>query len=576
MNEEVLKHGTPVRSETILFVGAGATASLAMPTTEQQADFLWKLCDENLTDEEIKEKIKSIECFRFYIERICDLLHVLDSGESGVGSVELNSDWVPRAFPDVASNDVEQTVLRLRKKYDWYALKLIASAKKGLSSDDKARENYLQEVFTLIDACLREDRGFMVYSPNSAKKIFLSVDRLKAARECLIYLINTAFACAWKNLLAEEEWETKVSPYIKFCKRLAQMMQEEGVTLANVGKRPDKAEFYKLSYSIVTTNFEPLFLWFVWQGHNYVNHECDLRVGDPGRKLKLLMNFPSTVGMRKPADPELESCVWFPCTDAVAQSINNEKYAGERFFRLGMYSPVHGMTNFRHCPICGRLNFYPGDTWDEKTTTLFPNGIIKGFDWGQKPRTKQEIEAHKIGEYDALECHFCGTLTYSYDNFMFMQTQLKTTAPSFIKEMTDDALSQIAGAKHIVLLGYSLPLDDAIWGSLLTVMSRRPAGERLYCSVVGFVSGADDKWISGEDMYSYVEEMEKDGRKEDVRCIRNAMTVFGKENVRAYMKGVPNVFRDFSEQSVRSLMFPSDTESGWKISSFQTKYVVRN
>ena len=32
--------------ETILFVGAGATQALAMPTSYEQAKFLWNVCDE--------------------------------------------------------------------------------------------------------------------------------------------------------------------------------------------------------------------------------------------------------------------------------------------------------------------------------------------------------------------------------------------------------------------------------------------------------------------------------------------------------------------------------------------------
>ena len=120
----------------------------------------------------------------------------------------------------------------------------------------------------------------------------------------------------------------------------------------------------------------------------------------------------------------LSADIWFPCTEAVAQNVNNPTYNDNRIFRLGMYYPVHGMSVTRHCPKCGRLNLYMGDTWNENSKTLFPNGIIEPFNWGQVPRTEQEKDAHKRGEYDALECYFCGELTHSYDNFMFMQTQL--------------------------------------------------------------------------------------------------------------------------------------------------------
>ena len=558
--------------ETILFVGAGATQKLAMPPTSEQASFLWNICEEEpLTVKTIESFAK---CFEDYGESVALMAFVLDGGADGTGTIDLTDERLGQAFPCVQKGELEKLVQNLRRHYDWGALKLIAKSKKGNSSEKKPRDDYLQEVFTLMDVCIRDGRGFEI--DVNSEMVFLPIERIKAAYETLILLINTMFACAWQKLINEDWGQKLLVPYRKFFHSLAVFMQKEAREFERQGCAFNKRGFYQFSYSLVTTNFEPLFLWFIWNAHDKVNHGAEVRIGNPGRVLKLLMNFPNSVGMRKPADPDLSPEIWFPCTEAVAQNVNNPKYADNRLFRLGKYFPVHGMSVTRHCPKCGRLNLYMGDSWNENSKTLFPNGIIAPFKWGQEPRTEQEKAAHRRGEYDALECHFCGALTHSYDNFMFMQTQLKQKPPSFIREATDEALADITHAKHIVLLGYSMPLDDAIWGSLLSMMSRRKDGERLYCSVVATYDPDGPKgWLYGKDLEDYLAAKGKlVVDKENVRAINNAITVFGKENVRAYVQGIPNVFGEGTESDVVDLLYPYD-QPGWSIEAFTPNGIVR-
>ena len=560
--------------ETILFVGAGATQQLAMPPTSEMAKFLWDICDGDPLSVTVIEKTK---CFEGRGKDVALMAFVLDGGANGNDAIDLNDERWGHAFPGVQKEDVEKLVRNLRRHYDWGALKLIAKGKKGETTDEKPRDEYLQEVFTLMDVCIRDGRYFDICDGD--KMLFLLVERIKAAYEVLILLINTMFACAWQKLLETAGGQEKLKPYRKFFHSLALLMQEEAQQFERQGCAFNKREFYQLSYSLVTTNFEPLFLWFTWMAHKEVNKDTEMRLSNPGRMLKLLMNFPNSLGMRKPADngDELSPDIWFPCTEAVAQNVNNPKYVDNRVFRIGKYFPVHGMSVTRHCPKCGRLNLYMGDTWDENSATLFQNGIIEPFKWGQEPRTEQEKVALTRGEYDALECHFCGALTHSYDNFMFMQTQLKQRPPSFIREATDEALADITHAKHIVLLGYSMPLDDAIWGSLLSMMSQRKEGDKLYCSVVATYDPDGPKgWIYGKELDDYLNSKnELVNDKEKVRAINNAITVFGKENVRAYVQGVPSVFGSGEIEDVRNLLYPYN-QDGWDIKEFTAAGVSRN
>lgn len=565
------------RPETILFVGAGASQALSMPTTNDQAGIPWAFCDQKLTKDAVEKVTEASGCFKGYGQILVDMLTVIDGGSTGDEVPEFSDDFKKRVFPELADAQIDSLVFRLRRHYDWGALKLVAKAKKGDSKDTKPIDCYVQMIFTLIDACTREGRGFAVYDDKGGR-IFLSVNRLKAARETMVLIENTMFACAWAKLVKNEH--DKLMPYRKFFYSLAKLMQDEGRRFEAAGWKSNLPEFYQFSYSLITTNFEPLFLWFIWTAHDKVNHETSVRLGNPGRLLKLLMNFPNTVGMRKPNDmgdaSQPSPDIWFPCTDAVAQNVNSPKYTDNRIFRIGKYYAVHGMSNTRHCPMCGRLNLYMGDTWNEDSQSLFLNGIIGNLPWKQVARTDDEREAHKGGEYDALSCHFCGERTHSYDNFMFMQTQLKNLPPSFIKETTDEALAGIAGAKHIVLLGYSMPIDDAIWGSLFTAMSRRKEGEKLYCSVAAtYDKDGPDGWLYGSKLDDYIE-LHKHNRDkyENVRAIENAVAVFGKENVRAYVRGIPGVFGDGTIEDVKQLMYPHD-QSGWNIPEFTEDGVVR-
>lgn len=540
--------------ETILFVGAGATASLSMPQTSKISEFLWDICDvEDLTTHSVFGEIRFLD--KKFNNDVALMAYVLDSGYDGSNDIDFNDPFFKKALPDVSSQAIRKTVSNLRKHYDWSALRLILKSKKGDNKGKLDGRDFTQEVFTLMDVCLRDERGFEVF--HNGKTIFLTVDRIKAAYETLILFINTMFAYAWNQLITNAP--NVLNRYSDFFISLAKLMQDEAREKENKGLKFNKPDFYRFSYSVVTTNFDPLFLWLIWKAHDRVNHRSDVRIGCPGRSLKLLMNFPNSLGMRKPADvgdDSLSPYIWFPCTEAVAQNVNNPKYNDNRIFRLGMYYPVHGMSNTRKCPKCGRLNLYIGDSWEEKSKTLFPNGIINQFKWGQEPRTDKERNAHDCGEYDALECHFCGQITHSYDNFMFMQTQLKRLPPSFIKEATDEALAAISHAKHIVLLGYSLPIDDAIWGSLLSMMTCRKTGERVFCSVVATrdVNGPD-KWLMGSELDNYIKQKESQD-KEKVRAIKNAITVFGKENVRAYVRGIPDVFHNGTIDDVKALMYP--------------------
>lgn len=530
---------TPLRSETLIFLGAGATAALKMPTTEEQGRILFSLHHK----EAVFENDFDFPCFGEYRRDVCDLITILNYRRGEEYDIDdTQNRAAERCFPDAVPAERRQRILSLRRCYDWPTLRAVGEIVDGTANGNMPEE-FTQSVFTTIDACLRENRG--IFYNND----LIAPEKLRAARELYILLINTMFACAWQQLCRTDR--DLLEPYRRFAETLAELMRQRAGEHEDF--KHDLRKYYLFDYSILTTNFEPVFLWLIWQAHRKFNRKKDFLVGSPSRQLQLFIDFPNTVAMRKPAEQgeALSDAIWYSFSEAAVQKLNDPNHLSDRTIKTGKYYAVHGSSLFRLCPVCGRLNMHGGDSWDMYSPTVFSPGPTKNLSWGCKPRTDAEKAAHRRGEYDAESCLFCGALTHAHDNYMFMQTKLKTESPSFIREITDEAISAIRGAKHIILLGYSLPPDDTIWRSILTAMTAEKSRE-LYCSVV-CGKGGPQKWLVGSELESY---LSGNGAKND--AVKNALSIFNRERLRAYVGGIPQVFGDGSEETVRELIYGTD------------------
>jgi len=556
----------PTNPETILFVGAGATAKLDMPPTNDQAKILFELCDHPATAERI-----AAPCFDLFRQDVADMLNILDFPNNDISYFSREQESIMRKFFAGVDKDIaRQRVVSLRQDFDWPALKYAARTCKR--DNQVIPSNFLQNVYDLIDVLLREDRGLSI-TVNS-RLIFLPPRRLTAGRNMMILLMNTMFACAYQKLIRSEDGKNKIEPYAQFAESLALHMQKEADHLSEFPA--DDRRFYLFSYAVLTTNFDPIFLWLIYQAHYKVNRYSPAGHGIPSRSLQLMLDFPNTLGMRRLAESgePLNSAIWYPVTEAAVQKINDRHHKADRAVRIGKYYFVHGSANFRQCPRCGRLTLALGDSWDFDSATLFPSGIFKPFFWGNQPRTEQETEAYQRREYDAIECTFCGELTHTQDNFIHTQTHFKGKSPSFIKEITDQALADLPTAKHVVLLGYSFPTDDAIWYADFTAMLNLSETHRVYCSVVCGYDGSD-QWIYGNDLIEHLEKYGKEANRDKYGCtvIENAIRIFGKDYVRAYTGGIPQVFHNGDMETVIELLYPH--KYPWNNTGFNKEGVIR-
>ncbi len=571
----------PCHSETVLFIGAGASNQLNMPTTDEQAKILYRLCEK----ERASENLIEARCFEDCKKDVVDLLNLLDYPGNNLGYfTEEQETFMTSAFPTASSEETRARALSLRRSFDWPALKHVARLLKGQGQQSSENENppgdYLQKVYDLMDVLLRENRGLTMLDAEE-KECFLPPERLRGGRECLIYLMNLMFACAWRKLAGTADGQETLKPYRQFADTLAELMCDEARNLDAIPL--DNPRYYFFSYSVLTTNFEPIFLWLIYQAHRKANHDLPDRVGNPGKKLQLMLDFPNTLAMRPLSDEEhpeegdLHNKLWYPVTASVAQRINDEKHQSDRVVRIGKYYFVHGSCNFRQCPRCGRLSLNLGDSWNENSPTLFPPGPTKAFSWDIIPRTEAEREAHRRGEYDAMECLFCGQMTHAQDNFMHTQTHFKGQSPSFIKEITDEALASLTCVRHVVLLGYRFPPDDTIWTSNFIAMLNRHKGRETYCSVICGYDGSDN-WKYGAELEAHLNRYNKyksDG-KYGIEPILNAVNLFGKEHVRAYTGGIPQVFHHGDKAWIREMLYPSSGPWKGKIQEFTPDGVERN
>jgi alkanesulfonate monooxygenase SsuD/methylene tetrahydromethanopterin reductase-like flavin-dependent oxidoreductase (luciferase family) len=135
-------------------------------------------------------------------------------------------------------------------------------------------------------------------------------------------------------------------------------------------------------------------------------------------------------------------------------------------------------------------------------------------------------------------CAHCDALTYAQHTTTIMQSNLKKTPPPFIQEIQNDLRVAVEAAKHIILFGYSLPPDDVTYRAFFAARKKRG---NVRCSVV-VGTEFEDVWYEAAEIDDLLKEMKKN--EPPATTLHAARDIFGKDNVRFYGGGIPNVFCD--------------------------------
>lgn len=118
-------------------------------------------------------------------------------------------------------------------------------------------------------------------------------------------------------------------------------------------------------------------------------------------------------------------------------------------------------------------------------------------------------------------------------------SNFKAQPPTFIDEVQRDLRVATQSANHIILMGYSLPPDDVAYCAFFSARKRR--GESLRCSVVTDCNYGDI-WHHPVEIDDLLETMKK--CEPPHTTLEAARDQFGRDNIRFYGGGIPQVFYD--------------------------------
>ena len=543
---------TPFWSETSILLGSGAIASLGVPTTYQMGRVIHCLSERG-DDITIIDRLKETNRFYKIETELGSFLQILGDSlkESWESFTEDSVELAKKILPDnLTEEKVSTRISQWRAHYDWNALRRLA-LKIPVESNDYAM--YLTDLYNTIDGNLSISQGVPVYDEFMNKKAFLQPYKLRSARNLLILLCNLMIACSYYK--TREEYPDAFKPYIDFTKILYKKMIQEAIDLDCLPY--NRRLFYLMSYSFISFNFDPIFIWFRYK----LNYDLNLNpayIGKDNIPVRLYHDFASYLAIRDNEDRNLFN-IYYPVNETIARHQNGQPDRN-RLFRVSKFYFVHGCTNMRECDNCGKESIIWGDMKD------FPNDLFlappfKTTIFKSVPHSVEEKKEHDDGSYDAIQCSFCGNMTYANNSTMIMQSSYKGGHSSFIEEIQRDAKVSIAGAKHILLLGYSFPPDDVVWRNSIIAKQQN---KDIYCSVVVGYLG-EDKWIEGEELTYYIYHVKNNQKEKNwvhfgIKTIETAISIFKEDHVRAYTGGIPNVWcsdgKTVNEERIKDLLYP--------------------
>ncbi len=539
---------TPTHSETLVFIGAGATAKLGMPSSNDQTTIFRDLCK--------KEVSKEASLSNFFsgpdLQKVVAFLSFLDNDNF----YEASDDDLKSAkivYGEQTDSLLKKRILELRTEYDWNAAKKIIK----ICPYNKANDNLIRDVYSIIDGKLLSHQSLKISVEKNEE--ILSESRLQGARNFLTLFINMLFASAW-NKIADGEKSEEFNQYKKFINSFDRLMQKEARDFYRKYS-VESRDFYLFTTSFVSFNFEMVFPWLFMNSHYELNHQNSYMQDRP---LKLWLDFGCEHRGRKTnSDGEIVSTLEF--TEAVASRENEDEHIGSELNRCGKFYFAHGSSNWRECPVCGRMTFYSGysrNKWSYKSKELTSPFPIPLFGMDKiNSLTAKENEWRKQLRFDSLQCMHCGAETVASDAPMIMQTMYKSTPTSFLEEIQRNVKVSLEKARHIVLLGYSLPVDDTIWQHAFAegVRSRIDTDKVAFCSVVVGYKG-ESHWLYKDELESYINNHKNSDDGYSIDAIENAIAIFGKEKVRAWTGGIPQVFGTCTEKDVKDLFYPDFVE----------------
>lgn len=553
---------------TVLFWGAGATMSLGMCTTAQQGEVFFALSRKGPQEHYAACLKSSSAVFGSHFETVCDLLELLDDAEpggkllsgcrmSGFSGKQLS--LLEKYGDDFGRTEEERKnrLIMMRMRYDWAAamrvlrtnrndVKLDAATDKEAPSD-----TFVQDVYCFIDANVAAGTGVHIFDDgdDSSRSDFIDVVRLRAAKAAMIMFLNLMFAAAWDGV---RELDEKLQPYKNFFRLLADYRARE----------PFAAEKGVSHVRVVSMNFDPLFWWFMKNADEEYNRHP--RFAGSGHSPLILGEEIDQVDAARPMGECLAPVAGDVLGASTARFVNehgdreNERCLA-KYQTLKTFFP-HGSPNLKICHCCGKTTLYQGNELSWNSRSLFPPFFMKDVAWGcvaaldalgaEGSRRDERMKWYE-GELDYVQCRNCGQGIRMCDTEMLVQSGLKMQPSWLLQRIAHDVDAEVMQAEHVILLGYSLPKDDAIWVAELKARCQR-VSERVCCSLVGFHREAPAEWMGWRQLKEY----QSEHKDLDMRPMEMVRSIFGEDNVRFHLQGFPAMAQN--EKTLKKLLNPAD------------------
>jgi hypothetical protein len=522
--------------QNVIFWGAGATAALGIRTTARQEQFVHCIAGADGTGKSLKKRIAKAlgpKVAKPWHAAFIDLITILGDSDASYDGITDVTDEQLKAMRrnwklGASLKGLHGRIVDLRLTYDWPALKSVVSICPG-SARGKFR---LNDLFNLLDMHIPTGFGFRAPAHgavSSSEEQFFDARRLIGAKNALLMILIASFYVDYQMCITSRQ--KVLAQYYEFARALGRRMQSRGEDLSSKHGL-DEPAFYQGDVGFISLNYDPIALWVQFFANRALNRANVSCIGSPPVPIHLFHDFGHLIPARRIGKGD-DDWPWYPLNEAAAQLLN-ELEKGDFRVRLTKFLFPHGCLCWRECPDCGKLSAYHGDDWELNAPGLFPPPPLLAFDKRKcSPRILgAEREQRERGKVDARKCLHCGTLTYAHHTQAVMQSSFKPRPPSFIEEIQRELRATTMQASHIIFMGYSLPPDDVTYRAFFSARRQRRE-TKVRCTVVDWDTSNPD-WYGPAAL--------KTRTFREASAVNAARDIFGKENVRFYGGGVPEVF----------------------------------
>ena len=356
-------------SRTVLFWGAGATESLGLRTTAEQAQFLRVLTPSSPETSEMRplharvRKALGNSVPDRWVTAFSDLLEILGDRYAAnghkVSAADIHQGQLDAMARNWECNDkdhLRNRIVELRSLYDWPALVAAINvcphrtpkprSKPTAASGDTDFE--LIDLFNLLDMHHQSGHGF----PDRGGT-FLAPQRVLGARGALGLLIQSLSYVDWH---IGARTHADLDHHYDFAVELGRRMQSQGLQFA-ARAGPDEFEercFILGDVSVVSMNWDPIGLWAQFVANRFLNRASNVpHVGNPARRMQLYHDLGYFVAGPRVQKDHPGSKVWQPMNISSARQLNDRNHGADVRIRVNQFLFPHGCLWWRECPNWG-------------------------------------------------------------------------------------------------------------------------------------------------------------------------------------------------------------------------------